>query len=89
MITPLIYLKVVTSEKVGWSGIASTLRTWYEGVLIGVLFLHCATIKAKYNSTNGLWPRVRTRLFELIATQNRALRALPPIAASLPPKNKK
>ncbi len=31
-------LKVVTSEKIGWSGVASTLGTWYGGVVMGVLF---------------------------------------------------
>ncbi len=43
--------------------------------------------------TSGFWPRVRTRLFQLIATPNRALRAPPPIVASLliirPPKMNK
>jgi hypothetical protein len=32
-----IPLKVVTSEKIGWSGIASTLGTWYGGVVMGIL----------------------------------------------------
>jgi hypothetical protein len=48
-----------------------------------------------YLLTSGFWPRVRARalrvpVFFLIATPNRALRAPPPIAASLliirPPK---
>jgi hypothetical protein len=30
-------LKVVTSEKIGWSGVASTLGTWHGGVVMGVL----------------------------------------------------
>ncbi len=32
-----ICLKVVTSEKIGWSEVASTLGTWYGGVVMGVL----------------------------------------------------
>ncbi len=31
-------LKVVTSEKIGGSGVTSTLGTWYGGVVMGVLF---------------------------------------------------
>ncbi len=34
-----IYLKVVTSEKIGGSGVISTLGTWYGGVVMGVLLL--------------------------------------------------
>ena len=35
----MIYvLKVVTSEKIGGSGVTSTLGTWYGGVVMGVLF---------------------------------------------------
>ncbi len=30
-------LKVVTSEKIGGSGVTSTLDTWYGGVVMGVL----------------------------------------------------
>jgi hypothetical protein len=30
-------LKVVTSEKIGGSGVMSTLGTWYGGVVMGVL----------------------------------------------------
>ncbi len=30
-------LKVVTSEKIGGFGVTSTLGTWYEGVVMGVL----------------------------------------------------
>ncbi len=32
-------LKVVTSEKIGGSGVISTLGTWYGGVVMGVLLL--------------------------------------------------
>jgi hypothetical protein len=32
-----INLKVVTSEKIGGSGVISTLGTWYGGVVMGVL----------------------------------------------------
>jgi hypothetical protein len=32
-----IALKVVTSEKIGGSGVMSTLGTWYGGVVMGVL----------------------------------------------------
>ncbi len=31
-------IKVVTSEKIGGSGVTSTLGTWYGGVVMGVLF---------------------------------------------------
>ncbi len=31
------FLKVVTSEKIGGSGVISTLGTWYGGVVMGVL----------------------------------------------------
>ncbi len=30
-------LKVVNSEKIGWSGVALPLGTWYGGVVMGVL----------------------------------------------------
>ncbi len=30
-------LKVVTSEKIGGSGVTSTLGTWYGGVVMGIL----------------------------------------------------
>jgi hypothetical protein len=33
-----LYLKVVTSEKIGGSGVTSTQGTWYGGVVMGVLF---------------------------------------------------
>ena len=32
-----LLLKVVTSEKIGGSGVMSTLGTWYGGVVMGVL----------------------------------------------------
>ncbi len=32
-----VSLKVVTSEKIGGSGVMSTLGTWYGGVVMGVL----------------------------------------------------
>jgi len=32
-----IHLKVVTNEKIGGSGVTSTLGTWYGGVVMGVL----------------------------------------------------
>ncbi len=35
----MLNLKVVTSEKIGVSGVTSTLGTWYGGVVMrGVLF---------------------------------------------------
>ncbi len=38
-------LKVVTSEKIGGSGVTSTLGTWYGGVVMGVLlYFNEATI---------------------------------------------
>jgi hypothetical protein len=38
-------LKVVTSEKIGGSGVTTTLGTWYGGVVMGVLlFFNEATI---------------------------------------------
>ncbi len=33
----VMFLKVVTSEKIGGSGVTSTLGTWYGGVVMGVL----------------------------------------------------
>jgi hypothetical protein len=44
-----------------------------------------ATVSLPYSEiTSGFWPRMRARLFELIATPSGALRAVPPpIAASL------
>jgi hypothetical protein len=45
-------LKVVTSEKIGWSGVASTLVTWYGGVVMGVLlsFDEAAILYKDFNS---------------------------------------
>jgi hypothetical protein len=45
--------KVVTSEKIGWCGVASTLRTWYGGVVMGVLlsFDEAAILYRDFNST--------------------------------------
>ncbi len=39
--SPMIFrytLKVVTSEKIGGSGVMSTLGTWYGGVVMGGSF---------------------------------------------------
>jgi hypothetical protein len=36
-LTSIDALKVVTSEKIGGSGVTSTLDTWYGGVVMGVL----------------------------------------------------
>ncbi len=36
-ISTMNQLKVVTSEKIGGSGVISTLGTWYGGVVMGVL----------------------------------------------------
>jgi hypothetical protein len=33
-----VTLKVVSSEKIGGSGVTSTLGTWYVGVVMGILF---------------------------------------------------
>jgi hypothetical protein len=57
----IFHLKVVTSEKIGGSGVISTLGTWCGGVVMGVLLpfneaailygdIKCAVTKAKYNS---------------------------------------
>jgi hypothetical protein len=32
-----MYLKVVSGEKIGGSGVTSALGTWYGGVVMGVL----------------------------------------------------
>jgi hypothetical protein len=56
-----------------------------------IQILHNIT-NTKYLVTSGFWPRVRARALRAPAMPNRALRAPPPIAASLlPPKpqNKK
>jgi hypothetical protein len=45
-------LKVVTSEKIGGSGVTSTLGTWYGGVVIGILlsFNEAAILYRDFNS---------------------------------------
>ena len=45
-------LKVVTSEKIGGSGVISTLGTWYGGVVMGVLlpFNEAAILYRHFNS---------------------------------------
>ncbi len=45
-------LKVVTSEKIGGSGVTSTLGTWYGGVVMGVLlsFNEAAILYSDFNS---------------------------------------
>ncbi len=45
-------LKVVTSEKIGRSGVTSTLDSWYEGVVMGVLlpFNEAAILYRDFNS---------------------------------------
>ncbi len=49
---PYLTLKVVTSEKIGGSGVTSTLRTWYGGVVMGVLlsFNEAAILYRDFNS---------------------------------------
>ncbi len=44
-------LKVVTSEKIGGSGVTSTLGTWYGGVVMGVLwsFNEAAILNSDFN----------------------------------------
>jgi hypothetical protein len=46
------YLKVVTNEKIGGSGVTSTLGTWYGGVVMGVLlsFNEAAILYRDFNS---------------------------------------
>jgi hypothetical protein len=45
-------LKVVTNEKIGGSGVTSTLGTWYGGVVMGVLlsFNEAAILYRDFNS---------------------------------------
>jgi hypothetical protein len=45
-------LKVVTSEKIGGSGVISTLGTWYGGVVMGILlcFYQAAILYRDFNS---------------------------------------
>ncbi len=42
----------MTSEKIDWSGVASTLGTWYGGVVMGVLlsFDDAAIVYRDFNS---------------------------------------
>jgi hypothetical protein len=48
----MVTLKVVTSEKIGGSGVISTLGTWYGGVVMGVLlpFNEAAILYRDFNS---------------------------------------
>ncbi len=48
-------LKVVTSEKIGGSGVTSTLGTWYGGVVMGVLlsFNEAAILYRDFNSAQS------------------------------------
>ncbi len=48
----IICLKVVTSEKIGGSGVTSTQGTWYGGVVMGVLlsFNEAAILYRDFNS---------------------------------------
>jgi hypothetical protein len=48
----MIYLKIVSSEKVGGSGVTSALGTWYGGVVMGVLlsFDEAAILYRDFNS---------------------------------------
>jgi hypothetical protein len=50
--TKRIDLKVVTSEKIGGSGVTSTLGTWYGAVVMGVLlpFNEAAILCRHFNS---------------------------------------
>ncbi len=45
-------LKVVTSEKIGGSGVTSTIGTWYGGVVLGVL-LSCNEAAILYTDFNS------------------------------------
>jgi hypothetical protein len=46
------FLKVGTNEKIGGSGVTSTLGTWYGGVVMGVLlsFNEAAILYRDFNS---------------------------------------
>ncbi len=50
--TNKVLLKVVTSEKIGGSGVTSTLGTWYGGVVMDVLlsFNEAAILYRDFNS---------------------------------------
>jgi hypothetical protein len=47
-----MYLKVVSGEKIGGSGVTSALGTWYGGVVMGVLlsFDEAAILSRYFNS---------------------------------------
>ena len=47
-----VYLKVMSKEKVGGSGVTSALGTWYGGVVMGVLvsFDEAAILYRDFNS---------------------------------------
>ncbi len=47
-----VYLKVMSNEKVGGSGVTSALGTWYRGVVMGVLlsFDEAAILYRDFNS---------------------------------------
>jgi hypothetical protein len=48
----LLRIKIVTSEKIGGSGVISTLGTWYGAVVMGVLlpFNEAAILYRDFNS---------------------------------------
>jgi hypothetical protein len=60
----LTYLKVVTSEKIGGSGVISTLGTWYGGVVMGVhlYFNEAAILYRDFNCA----PSQKLNIIELI-----------------------
>jgi hypothetical protein len=62
-------LKVVTSEKIGGSGVSSTLGTWYGGVVMGVLlsFNEAAILYRDFNSA----PSQKQNIIVFAANNNR------------------
>ncbi len=52
------HLKVVTSEKIGGSGVTSTLGTWYGGVVMGVLLSFKGS---DHRKNRWVWSNVNTR----------------------------
>jgi hypothetical protein len=54
--SPIAPLKVVTNEKIGGSGVTTTLGTWYGGVVMGVLFScnEAAILYRDFNSAPSL-----------------------------------
>jgi hypothetical protein len=50
-----VFLKVVTNEKIGGSGVTSALGTWYGGVVMGVLlsFHEAAILYGYFNSAQS------------------------------------